>query len=89
MSVQAKIERKVAGIINSSDGLLFGQEIFKDPVVLSDGITYEREGAEEWLKGHNTSPSFGTELKSKKMISNKYMLLLIKHGLAQRGLVED
>eukprot|EP00884_Botryococcus_braunii_P000339 jgi/Botrbrau1/10305/Bobra.0120s0020.1 len=64
-------------------------EIFKDPVVLSDGITYERKGAEEWLKGHNTSPSVGAELKSKKMIPNKYMLLLIKHGLAQRGLVED
>jgi hypothetical protein len=29
-------------------------EIMKDPVVLSDGHTYER--AAEWLRTHNTSP---------------------------------
>lgn len=65
------------------------QEIFTDPVVLSDGMTYERKAAEEWLKNHSTSPMTGAELETKEMIPNTYMLLLMKHSLAQRGLTED
>lgn len=34
-------------------------ETFKDPVVASDGITYERANIEEWLKHSNISPCTG------------------------------
>lgn len=31
-------------------------EVMTDPVILSDGHTYERTAIEEWLRNHNTSP---------------------------------
>ena len=34
-------------------------ELMKDPVFTCDGITYERNAVEKWLKNHNTSPLTG------------------------------
>jgi U-box domain len=31
-------------------------EVFRDPVRLADGITYERQAIVAWLRKHNTSP---------------------------------
>ena len=31
-------------------------EIFRDPVVASDGHTYERKAIEEWIQKNGTSP---------------------------------
>ena len=39
-----------------------------DPVVTSDGISYERSAIEEWLLNHNTSPSTGAVLPNKNLI---------------------
>lgn len=41
-----------------------------DPVVASDGITYEREALVSWLKKESTSPLSGAELASKKIFPN-------------------
>lgn len=48
-------------------------QIFKDPVVAEDGLTYEREAIEEWFKSHDKSPGTGVILPGKKLISNIYV----------------
>ncbi len=48
----------------------FSCEIMEDPVIASDGITYNRSEIEEWFKKHNTSPKTGEVLKSKNLIPN-------------------
>lgn len=70
---------------------MFGlQEPFKDPVVLSDGYTYERENIEEWLRTKTNSPTTGRELPDKEIIPNTYEQLLINNFLIPRGFfVED
>ena len=45
-------------------------EIMEDPVIASDGITYNRSEIEEWFKKHDTSPKTGEKLKSKGLIPN-------------------
>jgi len=46
------------------------QQCMHDPVVLSDGHSYERRHIERWLKHHNTSPVSGLELLQKDLFSN-------------------
>ena len=42
-----------------------------DPIILCDGITYERAYIQDWLsKGNKTSPYTGKELKNVDLISN-------------------
>ncbi len=48
----------------------FSCEIMEDPVIASDGITYNRSEIEEWFKKHDTSPKTGEILKSKNLIPN-------------------
>jgi hypothetical protein len=48
----------------------FSCEIMEDPVIASDGITYNRSEIEEWFKKHDTSPKTGEILKSKSLIPN-------------------
>lgn len=48
----------------------FSCEIMEDPVIASDGITYNRSEIEEWFKKHHTSPKTGEILKSKGLIPN-------------------
>ncbi len=55
------------------------QEIMTDPVVLSNGITYEREVAEKWLKDHDTSPLYHEALKSKEIYAN----IALRKGIAK------
>jgi len=45
--------------------------LMQDPVVASDGLSYEREAIEQWFSlGHTTSPSTGEELESKNLVPN-------------------
>ena len=44
---------------------------FKDPVVASDGYTYEREAMEKWLDEHDTSPESNLPLESLKLYENR------------------
>eukprot|EP01117_Protostelium_nocturnum_P001361 TRINITY_DN11674_c0_g1_i1.p1 TRINITY_DN11674_c0_g1~~TRINITY_DN11674_c0_g1_i1.p1 ORF type:complete len:253 (-),score=70.23 TRINITY_DN11674_c0_g1_i1:8-766(-) len=49
------------------------QEIMKEPVMASDGHTYEKEAIEEWFgrkKRKSTSPLTGAPLKDRKLVPN-------------------
>lgn len=46
------------------------QSCMRDPVVLSDGHSYERRHIERWLEHHNTSPVAGTKLQHKVVFPN-------------------
>jgi hypothetical protein len=39
-------------------------ELLRDPVVASDGHTYEKSAIEKWLKSHQTSPRSGEPMTS-------------------------
>merc|ERR1711964_138049 len=46
-------------------------EVMRDPVVASDGQTYEREAIESWFKeGNMTSPSTNETLPHQNLIPN-------------------
>jgi len=45
-------------------------EIMREPVVASDGHTYEKSAIENWLKMANTSPMTGAALESKNLVAN-------------------
>lgn len=46
------------------------QQCMHDPVVLSDGHSYERRHIERWLQDHHTSPVSGLRLPSKDIFPN-------------------
>jgi len=46
------------------------QSLLTDPVVASDGFTYERTAISEWFQTHDTSPMIGAKLASKDLVSN-------------------
>eukprot|EP00931_Biecheleriopsis_adriatica_P023525 TRINITY_DN14841_c0_g1_i2.p1 TRINITY_DN14841_c0_g1~~TRINITY_DN14841_c0_g1_i2.p1 ORF type:complete len:747 (+),score=176.93 TRINITY_DN14841_c0_g1_i2:35-2275(+) len=46
------------------------QQCMHDPVVLSDGHSYERRHIERWLKDHSTSPVSGLTLAEKSTFPN-------------------
>lgn len=43
---------------------------FKEPVMASDGHTYEKSAILDWLKYNDTSPVTGAKLQSKHLIIN-------------------
>ena len=45
-------------------------ELMQDPVCTADGHTYERAAIEEWLAGHDTSPTTGVQLPYKNLTPN-------------------
>merc|ERR1719343_1263956 len=46
------------------------QEIMVDPVIASDGHTYDRHAITEWLRTHDTSPTTNMRLPNKNLIPN-------------------
>ncbi|XRB04226.1 WD repeat, SAM and U-box domain-containing protein 1 [Pycnococcus provasolii] len=46
------------------------RELMEDPVVASDGNTYERAAIAKWLRHHDTSPATGAQLASKTLVPN-------------------
>lgn len=46
-------------------------EAMIDPVICSDGFSYERAAIEDWLRHHETSPKTNEVLSNKKLIPNK------------------
>jgi hypothetical protein len=46
------------------------QDIMNDPVICSDGQTYEREAIEKWFELHNTSPITNVRLANRNLIPN-------------------
>lgn len=47
------------------------QEIMEDPVVATDGHSYERASIREWLAGNDTSPMTGERLANKTLTPNR------------------
>lgn len=45
-------------------------QVFRDPVILMDGHTYEREAIDKWLEHHDTSPMTNAPLPCKAMVPN-------------------
>jgi len=45
-------------------------ELMVDPVMCSDGHTYERDAIEDWLSSHNTSPKTNEELQTSALFPN-------------------
>ncbi len=50
--------------------MVFSFDIMSDPVVASDGFTYEREAIEKWFKTSSNSPHTGALLQHKILIPN-------------------
>jgi U-box domain len=50
--------------------MMFHTDIMADPVVASDGFTYERVCMEQWMQGHDTSPTTREPLEHKFLIPN-------------------
>lgn len=46
------------------------QELMKDPVMTSDGHTYERAAITQWLENHETSPLTNERLANNELIPN-------------------
>eukprot|EP00943_MAST-04B_sp_MAST-4B-sp1_P007920 g7920.t1 len=46
------------------------QEVMEDPVITSDGHTFERSAIEAWLGKNNTNPMTGGEITSKALTPN-------------------
>jgi len=53
-------------------------EIMSDPVITSDGFTYERSSIERWFIDHNTSPMTNKILVNKLLIPNIILRNLIE-----------
>ena len=52
-------------------------ELMKDPVVASDGCTYERDSIQKWLAEHNTSPATNEPLQHRLLFQNRALRNLI------------
>ncbi len=57
-------------------------ELMADPVVASDGCTYERESITRWLSEHNTSPTTNEPLQSRALYQNRAIRNLIQEWLS-------
>jgi hypothetical protein len=56
-------------------------EVFVDPVVAADGITYERRAIVDWLSTHNTSPMTNTVLPNLQLHPNSLVKTLAEELL--------
>ena len=61
-------------------------ELMIDPVMASDGFSYEREAIESWLRLKQISPMTNEQLKNKELLPNRQLKKLIddyrdKHGI--------
>lgn len=54
-------------------------ELMKDPVIASDGHSYERKAIEEWFQKNDRSPLTNEKLQDKKV----YPCLFLKHSIAE------
>uniref|UniRef100_A0A7S2NCN3 RING-type E3 ubiquitin transferase n=1 Tax=Haptolina brevifila TaxID=156173 RepID=A0A7S2NCN3_9EUKA len=53
-------------------------ELMRDPVLLTDGTTYERAAIEQWLQTHNTSPATNQPLTSLMVVPNNMARSIIR-----------
>lgn len=53
-------------------------DVMRDPVMTSDGQTYERSEIEKWLKDNDTSPLTGIKLLTKTIVPNHALRTVIQ-----------
>ena len=58
-------------------------EIMADPVIISDGQTFERASIDAWLRRNNTSPITNEPLASKTLTPNVALRSMIQDYMAQ------
>ena len=59
-------------------------DIMKDPVICSDGHSYERESITKWLLTHNTSPKTNVVLENTNLTPNHSLRALIQSYLESK-----
>tara|TARA_B100001248_G_C27389174_1_gene461370 strand:- start:857 stop:2302 length:1446 start_codon:yes stop_codon:yes gene_type:complete len=59
-------------------------DIMKDPVICSDGHSYERESITKWLLTHNTSPKTNAVLENPTLTPNHSLRALIQSYLESK-----
>ncbi|CAE7760269.1 PUB51 [Symbiodinium sp. CCMP2456] len=59
------------------------QDLMEDPVVASDGTSYERRAIEHWLQSHRTSPLTNLPLASDDLIPNNALRSVIQEFLSR------
>ena len=62
---------------------------FDDPVIASDGFTYEREAIEQWLRGNNRSPQTNQMLPNRLLIPNKTLKSQLESMATTVARIED
>ena len=50
---------------------------FKDPVLTEDGITYEKEAIQNWLRTHSKSPCTNIPLRTRLLVKNRSLQNMI------------
>jgi len=60
-------------------------ELMLDPVMCSDGHTYERAAIEDWLSSHTTSPKTNEELQTTALFPNHNLRAAIDEYLKHRA----
>ena len=67
-----------------------GQEVMRDPVVWADGMSYEREVFEMWLRKSDTSPVTGETFPGQKTVVPNFSLRsLIKEWKERTGFSDE
>merc|ERR1711933_483363 len=56
-------------------------EIMKDPVIIADGSTFEREAIVEWFKNSDLSPNTGIKVPHKNLVTNYALKSLIERKM--------
>jgi ankyrin repeat protein len=65
------------------------QQLMFDPVIASDGHTYEREAIEKWLEKNNTSPMINTVLQHKYLAPNFFAKKTIEQFLKDNNVCSE
>ena len=65
--------------------MVFRTNLMADPVVASDGITYERSAIEQWMSGHDVSPITNEPFEHKYLNSNVMARKQIASWCEQNG----
>lgn len=78
--LEATVDRWTGGLTDCV-GLLccpITHELFRDPVLASDGNTYEREAIQEWFSKRSTSPLTNVELRDKTLTPNHLVKKIVQ-----------
>jgi hypothetical protein len=61
------------------------QNLLSDPVTMSDGLSYERQAAQDWLSTHDVSPVTGQQLPNRTLRENINLKKVVDQYRIVRG----